>query len=196
MARYLASPSVGQMPEIDRLIRSGKFIPNHVLMQYRLDPFSSFYQLHNRRVKGEDRVSKWLNYQVLWERADKYPHRGLVVQGLECSSAGDLLDQLDQIGGAYSGLSVYVESPRDVAIKGFEQRARPDETVEVFQKAREGKDIGGVYVALQERGTVVKMVNDGLDVGEAIRLLGAELAKAPRWQDILTYSAQTLNPEV
>jgi hypothetical protein len=177
------SPIPGMPDEINKLISDGQEIPEDVLAQFR--PVPVILKYHNCRVKG---VSTWsvapdMMEQTFTEVRAEGKHKAIIVDGfpLVTGNANGVIVRhfIEQ----FSGLTIVLESPLDVAKKRYLERERLiTDTAERFEARAERTDraLPQFLELMAGLGSIVVLTNDGtMTIDETYNALVAKLRDSP-----------------
>ncbi|KAI1124895.1 P-loop containing nucleoside triphosphate hydrolase protein [Nemania abortiva] len=194
-------PIPGMPDEINEFIVDKEAIPCSILHRhFDPAPIPVALQVHNRRVWGNYSIN--LCGPLLREKAAEITSKGgvlphaIIIDGLHTAcynlQNATFEQMLQEFAPSYSGLTIRIECPHDVAKKRFLKRARwGDGDGEKFEeRMRKHKRFTAKLLDfLALRGSVVTTVNDGtMTVEDAYQTLLTNLEGNPVWESIITRS--------
>ncbi|KAF2967825.1 hypothetical protein GQX73_g5749 [Xylaria multiplex] len=196
-ARKARKEEIPGMPcEINEYLIERTEIPTPLLHNL-FKPVPFVLLLHNSIVRGEE-FNATIIAQLLKEKSAKAMERkgdlprAMIVDSLDAlrvEEINDLRGALQQIAPTFSGLTIHIQCPENVARKRFLLRARsPHDDARQFRRRMEWHEemIPQIVDQLQGLSVVVETVNDDtMTVDEAFRILSEKLDKVPEWKRLM-----------
>jgi adenylate kinase family enzyme len=186
-------PIDGMPEEINACLLNRVEIPQQALSNLRTVPVA--LRLHNCRVRDEfiyELAPAVLQEKIEESMAQHIP-RAVIVDGLNivCSrnrSRGNnmsVIQAVDEFAPSFSGLTILIQCPREVAKKRY--LSREDDTVseETFEKRMQNYETNTPKLLqyLEKEGIVVEISNDdAISIDQDYGLLVDKLSMVPLWR--------------
>ncbi|KAI1743762.1 P-loop containing nucleoside triphosphate hydrolase protein [Xylaria scruposa] len=189
----------GMAEPIKKLAEDGQVIPNEMLKQYEVVPAVLQYYNH-RASNGRGTWTTNLAAVMLNEAVSNANtlaresglYKGIVIDGHPLSSGKISENIVKMFKAAYAGLTIVMDSPREVARQRYLERARsPGKIEEVFEKRMDLTDlILPAFIELMAGyGDIVYSTNEGtMSIDDAYESLLAKLQDNNAW---LAFTNQT-----
>ncbi|KAI3336923.1 P-loop containing nucleoside triphosphate hydrolase protein [Xylariaceae sp. AK1471] len=173
----------GMPDEINKHILEGKEIPEELLAQF--NPVPVVLKYHNCRVNG---INTWaiapdiLEEKMMEARAEG-KHKAIIIDGFPLRTGNVSKILVRHFIVPFSGLTIVIESPREVAKKRYIERARlVSENAEKFEARAERTDraLPPFIELMSELGSVVVSTNDDtMTIQDAYNALVSQLYNCP-----------------
>ncbi|KAI1113223.1 hypothetical protein F5Y14DRAFT_462755 [Nemania sp. NC0429] len=173
---------------VRRCIQGGTAIPEDILQQY--DPVPATLRYHNLLVGNHKRWSAELASMIIDEELAKAraleaerggEYTGIIIDGHPVTEGQISHRVIEAYKQAFSGLSIVIESPREVAQQRYLSRARlviEDSTRFESRMKTTDKVLPGFIESMKGYGEVVFSTNDGtMTIDDAYHALLGELDK-------------------
>ncbi|KAI0439835.1 P-loop containing nucleoside triphosphate hydrolase protein [Xylaria telfairii] len=176
---------IPSMPhEINTYLVSQKEIPETVLAQFKPGHIPVVLQLHNYTMRNSKRPN--LSGGILRERiAYLLSERSILPRAI-------IVDALRGFAPSFSGLTIHIVCPKNVARSRYLRRARSgNSNVEKFEERMLKYEVfmPRFLNMLKSEGVVVETVNDDtMTIDEAYRVLLKHLDEVPLWRAIIEMS--------
>ncbi|RYC60256.1 hypothetical protein CHU98_g5955 [Xylaria longipes] len=203
MSRARRAPIPGFPQEINTCLVNRQVIPETALAQFRPGPIPVILQLHNRNVQNLKEPN--LSGEILREKIAELSGlsvvpRAVIIDGLHSAfsrrSRAEFRQVLQEFAPSFSGLTIHLRCPKDVARRRYLQRARSvDSGVEKFEARMQNYEIfiPQLLDLLESEGTVVETLNDDtMTVDEAYQILVQNLNEVPYWRFLVGFPPRAI----
>ncbi|KAI1426087.1 P-loop containing nucleoside triphosphate hydrolase protein [Xylaria sp. FL1777] len=181
---------------IQDCVRNGEPVPDSLLTQYNTVP--AVIQYHNHKAKGHQSwtteiASKMLSESLATARARARSEgkslQVVIVDGLPLTGGKISAELVDKYIAAYAGLTIVLETPREVAKERYLGRKRlVGDNADRFEARMELTDrsLPGFIEFMAERGEIVRSKNDEtMGPDDAFDTLLSELNNSNVWLTLL-----------
>ncbi|KAH8164044.1 hypothetical protein CIB48_g4202 [Xylaria polymorpha] len=203
--RALRQPIPSMPEEINTCLVNQKEIPETALAQFKPGHVPVVLQLHNRNVQNSKEPN--LSGEILRERIARLKSkrsivpRAVIVDGLHSAfsrrDSTEFKQVLQEFAPSFSGLTIHIVCPKNVARSRYLQRARSsDSTVERFEERMLKYEAFTPLLLnmLKSEGVVVETVNDDtMTIDEAYQTLLKHLDGVPLWGTIIGLSPKAID---